>query len=96
MSSFVSQVMSPGGGVMLLPFVRVVIVILLLLTFSAAVVGVARVHMVILSMLSAGLLISLSFFESEYNKLRASRSKQSGEGSTTVSKTSGAQQAKTD
>jgi hypothetical protein len=54
MSSFVSQVMSPGGGVMLLPFVRLVIGILLLLTTTAAIVGVARIHMVILSFLSAG------------------------------------------
>lgn len=39
---------------MLLPFVRLVIGFLLLLTSVAAVVGVARIHMVILSFLSAG------------------------------------------
>ena len=54
MTSFVSQVMSPGGGVMLLPFVRLVIIFLLLLTLTAAIVGVARIHMIILSLLSAG------------------------------------------
>lgn len=54
MSSFISKVLSPGGGVMLLPFVRLVIGVLLLLTLTAATVGVARVHMIILSFLSAG------------------------------------------
>jgi hypothetical protein len=58
MSSFVSQIMAPGGGVMLLPFVRLVIGILLILTITAAVLGVARIHMMILSVLSAGTLFS--------------------------------------
>jgi len=70
MSSFFSQLMEPGGGVMLLPFVRMVIGCLLVLTTTAAIVGVARIHMVILSFLSGGLLLSLSFFESEYKKAR--------------------------
>lgn len=71
--SFVSQIMQPGGGVMLLPFVRFVIGLLLVLTVLAALLDVARIHMVILSFLSGGLLVSLSFFESEFNKVRASR-----------------------
>ena len=73
MSSFVSQIMQPGGGVMLLPFVRFVIGLLLVLTVIAALLDVARIHMVILSFLSGGLLISLSFFESEFKKVRAAR-----------------------
>jgi hypothetical protein len=75
--SFVSQVMEPGGGVMLLPFVRLVIGLLLCLTTGAAIVGVARIHMVILSFLSGGLLISLSFFESEFKKARGGSSTES-------------------
>lgn len=67
-SSFVSQVMQPGGGVMLLPFVRVVIGCLMLLTMSAFLAGVARIHMAVLTVLSGGLLASLSFFESEFKK----------------------------
>ena len=66
--------MEPGGGVMLLPFVRMVIGCLLVLTTTAAIVGVARIHMVILSFLSGGLLLSLSFFESEYKKARGGSS----------------------
>ena len=72
-NSFVSQIMQPGGGVMLLPFVRFVIGILLILTVIAAILDVARIHMVILSFLSGGLLVSLSFFESEFKKVRAAR-----------------------
>jgi len=51
-----AKIMEPGGGVHLLPFVRLVIVFLMMLTVTAAAVGVARVHMVILSALSAGTL----------------------------------------
>jgi hypothetical protein len=70
MSSFIAQIMQPGGGIILLPFVRLVIAILLVLTVSAAVVGLARIHMIILAVLSAGLLVSLSFFESEFKKMQ--------------------------
>ena len=66
--SFVAQVLQPGGGVMLLPFVRLVIGCLMMLTVGAFFAGVARVHMAVLTVLSAGLLVSLSFFESEYKK----------------------------
>jgi hypothetical protein len=71
MSSFMAQVMQPGGGVMLLPFVRGVIGLLLVLTLIGFSVGVARIHMAILSFLSAGLLVSLSMFESEYKKVNS-------------------------
>lgn len=53
---------------MLLPFVRVVIGMLMVMATMGAIAGVARIHMIILSFLSAGLLISLAFFESEYKK----------------------------
>ena len=58
---------------MLLPFVRGVIALLLFLTTSAAIVGVARIHMIVLSFLSGGLLVSLSFFESEFKKVQGSQ-----------------------
>jgi len=57
MSSMLSKILEPGGGVMLLPFVRLVICFLLLLTVTAAIVGVARIHMVILSILSSGMYV---------------------------------------
>jgi hypothetical protein len=68
--SFIAQIMQPGGGIILLPFVRLVIAILLVLTVAAAVVGLARIHMIILAVLSSGLLVSLSFFESEFKKMQ--------------------------
>jgi predicted lipid-binding transport protein (Tim44 family) len=83
MSSFFSQIMEPGGGVMLLPFVRLVIGCLLCLTVAAAIAGVARIHMIILSVLSSGLLLSLQFFESEFKKAR--RLNERGSSSTTTS-----------
>jgi hypothetical protein len=85
MSSFVSQVMAPGGGVMLLPFVRVVIGCLLVLTLAAFLAGVARIHMAILSFLGVGLLFSLSFFESEFKRVQSN----SSGNTTTTTKASG-------
>lgn len=74
--SFFSQLMEPGGGVILIPFVRVVIGALLCLTLVAAFLDVARLHMVILSFLCGGLFLSLQFFESEYKKLSGRSSSQ--------------------
>ena len=71
-ASFISQLMEPGGGVMMLPFVRLVISCLLVLCVTAAFFDVARIHFAILTVLSGGLLLSLQFFESEYKKLRGS------------------------
>jgi ER protein Pkr1 len=71
MTSFFAQIMEPGGGIMLLPFVRMVIGCLLALTTTTAILGVARIHMIILSFLSAGLLASLHFFESEVKRVRS-------------------------
>ena len=70
MTSMIQEIMAPGGGVMLIPFVRVVISILLVLTIMGFVADVARIHMVVLGFLSAGLLLSLSMFEREFNKIQ--------------------------
>ena len=94
MSSFVSQVMQPGGGVMLLPVVRVVIACLLVLTLAAMLVGVARIHMAVLSLLSAGLLFSLSFFEAEFKKVQ--RNNSSATATTTTTTRAKGKPAKTD
>lgn len=72
MASMIQEIMAPGGGVMLIPFVRVVISILLVLTVMGFVADVARIHMVVLGFLSTGLLFSLSMFEREFNKVRNS------------------------
>lgn len=53
---------------MLLPFVRLVLCVLLMLTSGAFVAGVARIHMAVLTFLGVGLMVSLQFFESEYKK----------------------------
>eukprot|EP00541_Cyclophora_tenuis_P005368 CAMPEP_0116551972 /NCGR_PEP_ID=MMETSP0397-20121206/6239_1 /TAXON_ID=216820 /ORGANISM="Cyclophora tenuis, Strain ECT3854" /LENGTH=92 /DNA_ID=CAMNT_0004076893 /DNA_START=41 /DNA_END=319 /DNA_ORIENTATION=+ len=68
--SFASDIMAPGGGVLLLPFIRVVVGLLLFCTVATFIAGVARVHMAILSFLSAGLLFSLQMFETAYNNIK--------------------------
>ena len=73
MSTLISQLLAPGGGVMLIPFIRYVIMLLLLVTSTAFILGVARIHMAILSFLSGGLLVSITLFQSEYDKVMAAR-----------------------
>ena len=79
---------------MLLPFVRVVIGLLLVLTLGGFFAGVARTHMAILSFLCTGLLFSLSMFESEFNKVQSHRGDESVRFEPTSATTSKA--AKTD
>mmetsp|Transcript_456 Transcript_456/g.773 ORF Transcript_456/g.773 Transcript_456/m.773 type:complete len:108 (-) Transcript_456:1359-1682(-) len=67
-NSFFQQILSPGGGLLLIPFTRVVICCLFVTTFSVFIMGVARIHMFILSFLSAGMWFSLGMFERDYSK----------------------------
>lgn len=94
MSSFVSQIMQPGGGLLLIPFVRLIIGTLLVLTLAGFLAGVARIHMAVLSFLSAGLLFSISMFESEYKK--AQQYSSSSQSSSQQAATGGGKPAKSD
>eukprot|EP01083_Nonionella_stella_P077042 210183_1 len=60
--SFIAKILSPGGGILLIPFTRFVLACLFVVTTTVLVVGVARIHMFILSFLSAGMWISLGYF----------------------------------
>mmetsp|Transcript_16790 Transcript_16790/g.26190 ORF Transcript_16790/g.26190 Transcript_16790/m.26190 type:complete len:100 (+) Transcript_16790:97-396(+) len=73
MSNIISDLLSPGGGILLIPFIRVVVMCLLTVCVGCFIAGVARIHMFILSFLSGGLLISLSFFQAEYNRVHNRR-----------------------
>mmetsp|Transcript_18683 Transcript_18683/g.27050 ORF Transcript_18683/g.27050 Transcript_18683/m.27050 type:complete len:96 (+) Transcript_18683:62-349(+) len=73
MSGFVANLLQPGGGVALIPFIRYVIFALLCLTLTGFGLGVARIHMAVLSFLCAGLLVSLSVFQTEWDKLQKAR-----------------------
>jgi ribose/xylose/arabinose/galactoside ABC-type transport system permease subunit len=92
--SFFSDIMQPGGGIMLIPFVRAVIAILLCCCISGAIIGVARIHMIVLTFLSAGLLFSLSLFEQEFKKVHGGS--RSGAGTVSSTSTSTKSDAKTD
>ena len=101
--SFAAQILQPGGGILLIPFIRSVIMCLFITTLTAFVVGVARVHMAILSLLAGGLLLSISFFMSEYEKAMENakaraRNGEAKEGASSTPQTSGAEteRAKTD
>jgi hypothetical protein len=71
--SFISEIMAPGGGVKLIPFVRIIVGLLFACTVCIFVAGVARIHMAILGFLSAGLLVSLQMFETAYNEVQSGR-----------------------
>lgn len=83
MSSIFVQMMEPGGGVVLIPMIKITIGFLVLVCATAFFFGVARIHMAIMSVLGSGLILSLIFFESEWAKVHASRSSSSSLSSTT-------------
>ena len=101
--SFAAQILQPGGGILLIPFIRTVITCLFLTTITAFIIGVARIHMAILSCLAGGLLLSISFFMSEYDKVLENKNNRAavagagaGAGGATTSTTSSGERAKTD
>lgn len=87
---------------LLIPFIRNVILCLFATTVTAFFCGVARVHMAILSCLGGGLLLSISFFMNEYDKVLGdarNQTRPNGSGTTSSSdgsKASGRDNAKTD
>ncbi len=66
--NFITTIMSPGGGVHLIPFTRLIICCLFLTTSTVFLMGVARIHMFILSALSVGFYFALGVFQREYTK----------------------------
>ena len=91
--SFAQQILAPGGGILLIPFIRSVIMCLFMTTVTAFLCGVARIHMAILSVLAGGLLLSISFFMSEFEKVQKSRN---GASTSTGASSSTGERAKTD
>ena len=91
----VTQILQPGGGVLLIPFIRTVIMCLFVTTVTAFLFGVARIHMFILSCLGGGLLLSISFFMSEYEKALENAKHKSAKSTDAAAKSQG-ERAKTD
>ena len=82
---------------LLIPFIRMVIMVLFCTTSIAFCFGVARVHMAILSFLAGGLLLAISFFMSEYEKALAnSKRKSSSTAPTGATAVAAGERAKTD
>mmetsp|Transcript_13804 Transcript_13804/g.19780 ORF Transcript_13804/g.19780 Transcript_13804/m.19780 type:complete len:93 (+) Transcript_13804:159-437(+) len=74
--SLFSQLLAPGGGLMLIPFIKIVIGLLLATCLTALYLGVARIHMAILSFLSVGLLASLEMFQRAYAQVQRARAEE--------------------
>ena len=85
--------MAPGGGIALLPYIRFIIGLLLVLTLIGTVVGIARIHMIILSFLAGGLLVSLTMFEREFKRVRGNNNNNSGSTTTTTKAAPASKQA---
>ncbi len=54
---------------LLIPFTRAVILCLLITTVTVFLMGIARIHMFILSVLSGGMWFALGIFEREFSKV---------------------------
>jgi hypothetical protein len=61
--------MAPGGAIHLVPFTRAVILCLCGTTSTVFLMGVARIHMFILSFLGLGMYYALGVFQKEYSAL---------------------------
>ncbi len=96
MSSFAAQILSPGGGILLIPFIRLVIMVLFCTTTTAFCFGVARIHMAILSFLAGGLLLAISFFMSEYEKALENSKRKSASVESVAASSNTGERAKTD
>mmetsp|Transcript_29012 Transcript_29012/g.61576 ORF Transcript_29012/g.61576 Transcript_29012/m.61576 type:complete len:93 (-) Transcript_29012:248-526(-) len=71
--SVIQDMLKPGGGIALIPFIRMTILTLLLMVIVMGILDVARIHMVVLAFLSIGLLMSISHFEKVWNDVQRSR-----------------------
>ena len=73
--SFIADVLAPGGAILLIPYIRMVIGSLLMTTLTAFCMGIARGHMAILSFLAGGLLLSISFFLNTFESVQKRNTK---------------------
>ncbi|KAL3782249.1 hypothetical protein HJC23_000312 [Cyclotella cryptica] len=96
MSSFISELLKPGGGIALIPFIRMTIATLLIMVVLMFIAGVARIHMAVLAFLSVGLLISISWFEKAWNDVQSKRGGSTGADSSIGAGSRRKEQEKTD
>ena len=64
MSTFLSNLLSPGSSEALVPYTKGVTYIIVLVCSVCFYLGIARIHMVVMSLLSIGLACSLNYLES--------------------------------
>jgi len=92
--TFIQDLLKPGGGIALIPFIRGTIATLLVLVILMGISDIARIHMVVLATLSIGLLMSISWFEKAWNDVQSSRG--GGGGGNSASTIAGKEPEKTD
>ncbi|KAK1738298.1 hypothetical protein QTG54_010967 [Skeletonema marinoi] len=92
--TFIQDLLKPGGGIALIPFIRGTIATLLVLVILMGIADIARIHMVVLASLSIGLLMSISWFEKAWNDVQSSRGESSS--SSAAVNTAGKEPEKTD
>lgn len=71
--SFIQDLLKPGGGVALIPFIRVIILLLLIMVIIMGIADVARIHMFVMGFLASGLLVSIWWFEKAWNDVQRAR-----------------------
>jgi hypothetical protein len=70
---------TPGSSFKLLPYIQGITVVLLLICSGALYLGIAAVHMYVMIFLGLGLLGSITFVASEYDKVvKADKEKELG------------------
>ena len=70
----IDLIMTPGSSLKLVPAINISIILLLVVVISLLYNTIDKIHLVVLSFLSLGLLTSVNLFVAEFNKIQSEQS----------------------
>ncbi|CAM9508965.1 unnamed protein product [Choristocarpus tenellus] len=79
-SWLVDLIMQPGSSTRLVPMINITLVGLLLVLIGLAVTGQGSIHILIMGFLATGLMASVNWFISEFNKVKQEKEQTKGSG----------------
>ncbi|CAM9762480.1 unnamed protein product [Sphacelaria rigidula] len=91
----VDLIMKPGTAVRLVPAINVTLALILLILTGLAVSGDASIHVFVMGFLAVGLMASVNWFMSEFNKIKLQQQQQD-QGAAPTTTVTGAERTKSD
>jgi hypothetical protein len=89
LQSLIDLVLVPGSSLRLVPLINLSVVCLLVAIWTLSYTKIATVHLVVMTVLSLGLLLSVNFVLHEFNRIK--EMERSGESSAAPAPTAGRQ-----